>query len=194
MKKLQMMLSIVIAIAFAAGSAFAATTQTQTTTVTVASVLSIEFASTVDTTFGSGAISWVNIDPTSSLVYPTGGHVAGKADTAVICKYNGAGNWALKMRFQSSNLTFRKLRFYMAQPTYNGVATNGTLFDWVPYYGADWPPVPIIDATVYTSGTMDRTNVPNGTFVGINYGLNPQDLTAGVSYSATIIYTVVGGL
>ncbi|MDP2912903.1 MAG: hypothetical protein Q8N91_02730 [Candidatus Omnitrophota bacterium] len=194
MKKLQMMLMIGITMAFAAVNAFAATTQTQNTNVTIASVLSIEFASTSTTTFGSGTISWVNVDPTSSLIYPTGGHVAGKADTAVICKYNGAGNWALKMKFESSNLTYRKLRFYMAQPTYNGVATNGTLVDWTPYFGADWYPVPLIDATVYTSGTMDRTNVPNGTFVGISYGLNPQDLTAGVSYSATIIYTVVGGL
>ncbi|MDP2912902.1 MAG: hypothetical protein Q8N91_02725 [Candidatus Omnitrophota bacterium] len=84
MKKIFGSLSLLaIVMAMVAGSAFAATTQTQTATVSVASILSIEFASTTDTTFGGGGIPWTSIDPTSNLVYPTG-QASTKAETAVI--------------------------------------------------------------------------------------------------------------
>ncbi|MDP2912901.1 MAG: hypothetical protein Q8N91_02720 [Candidatus Omnitrophota bacterium] len=98
------------------------------------------------------------------------------------------------MKFNSTNGLDGKLKYYMAQPTYNGVTTNGTLGNSVPGSGSDWPVVPTSDLTTYTSGASDRTNAPNGTFVGVSYGLNPQGLATGTTYGGTITYTIAGGL
>jgi len=196
MKKLFVSISVLMAMALVvSGAAFAATTATQTANVSVASLLSIEFAPAGQSTVGSGNLNWTSITPTSNVIN-IDGHSTTKSDTAVICKYNGTGNWALKMKFVNTGTATLegKLKYYMGMPYYNGVAANGTLGNPTPGLGQDWPVVPNTDLTVYTAGTLDKTNVPNGTFVGIDYAINPEGLNTTGSYSGTITYTVVGNL
>lgn len=192
MKKIFGSLIMVIAMAMMAGNVFAANTQTQIISVGVASVLSVEFAeagATNKVALGVGTITWTGADASLSQVYPVGGHVDGYSDIGLICKYNGAGNWALKMKFVSGNMA-GKLRYYMGQPYYNGETTDGTLGNAAPAEGTPWPIIPSTDINAYISGSEDRINVPNGTFVGISYALDPSGLTPGTSYGGTVTYTI----
>ena len=186
MKKLIGMLILAMVIGGLATDGYAAATLTQATNVTVASVLSAEFASTTDSTFGSGAVPWTNVIPTANLVRPTG-HVSTKPDVGIICTYNGiAAIWYLKMSFASATLA-GKISKYMSQPINRNTssATNGTVAG-----GANtWQAIPATAATVYTSGN-DTLNTPLGTFCGMDFGLNPEGLLTGTSYTGTITYTI----
>lgn len=185
MKKLFGILIMVVILGALATSASAVTTLSQNANVTLASVLSIEFATTTDSTFGSGTIPWTSVDPASSVVYPTG-HLTTKSDVGLICKYNGAGSWYAKMNLTTTNLT-GKLSRWISQPTNRNTttATNGSVT------GLDsWVVIPAVAATVYTSGLNDSLNTPLGTFIGVNYSLNPTGLATGTAYTGTITYTI----
>ena len=187
MKKITLILAMALAIGCLATNAFAAvTTLTQSATVTIASVLSIEFASLTDSTFGSGTIPWTSVTPDSSVVYPTG-HVTTKPDVGLICKYNGAGSWYTKMNFTTTTLT-DKISRWISQPvnrnTTPGTPTNGTVVT-----PDDWVVIPAAATTVYTSGN-DSLNTPLGTYIGVNLSLNPVGLSTGTTYTGTITYTI----
>lgn len=186
MKKLFVILIMVMVVGVLATGAFAVTTLSQSANVTLASVLSIEFASTTDSTFGSGTIPWTNVDPASSVVYPTG-HLTTKSDVGLICRYNGAGAWYAKMNLTTTTLT-GKLSRWISQPvnrnTTPGTPTNGTVTGL-----NSWVVIPATATTVYTSGN-DSLNTPLGTFIGVNYSLNPTGLSTGTAYAGTITYTI----
>ena len=185
MKKLAGILIMEMVIVLATTSAFAVTNLTQSASVTIASVLSIEFATTTDSTFGSGTIPWTSITPDSTVVTPTG-HVTSKPDIGLICKYNGAGNWYAKVNLATTTLT-GKLSRYISQPTNRNTstATNGTVT------GLDaWTVIPALATTVYASGTNDSLNTPLGTFIGVNFALDPTGLATGSTYTGTITYTI----
>ena len=196
MKRVIATLAILIAMGMVATSAFAATQLTQGATVSVGSVLSVEFAAagaTNKVALGEGTLNWPSADATQSQVYPEGGHVPDYSDVGLVCKYNGTGNWALKISFASGNMA-GKLRYYMGQPYYNLETTDGTLGNAAPAAGSPWPPIPATPFTAYTSGSEDRTNVPNGTFIGISFALDPSGLEPGTPYGGTITYTIVGSV
>ena len=188
MKKI---IALAVMVLLSATAAYAGTTVSQTANATLAGVLSIEFANTTDTTFGGGAINWTAIDPSLGTVINCTGHSGTKSDTAVICKYNGTLTaWYLKMGIAGTLAT--KIKFYMAQPINRNTstATNGTLAVPTPAAGADWPVIWSSTTTAYTSGTNDTVNTPFGTFVALDYGLNPTGLVSGTAYSGTITYTI----
>jgi len=168
-------------------NAYAATNISQSASASVAAVLSVEFSTYG--TFNNGSIPWTTVDPSSDYIRPTGSATT-RSDVALVCRYNGsAANWYLKMRLTTSNLTGKiyrqipqpNLRDPAGTPTTGTVAGNTTDY-WV---------VPATDTTVYTSGSNDRINTPNGTFVGVNYALRPEGLqNGGAGYSGTLYYTI----
>jgi len=192
MKGIVIIIILMLIIVSGPMSAFAATTATQGATVSIASVLSVEIDATAGATaFGAGTIPWTSVTPGSNLVYPTGGHITGKSDVGIILKNNTTlTSWQLKMQQVSANGLNGKIKFYLAQPTMNGSATNGTLAYPTPAAGADWPVIPAAATTVYTSGTADKTNVPYGTYCGFSYALDPAGLLTGTAYTGTITYTI----
>jgi len=188
MKKL---LAIAVMVLLSTTTAYALTTVTQSATATIAGALSIEFANTTDTTFGGGAINWTSIDPSLGNLINCTGHLTTKSDTAVVCKYNGtATKWYLKMNITGTLASY--VKYYMGQPINKNTstATNGTLAVPTPGVGQDWPVIPGTATTAYTSGTNDTVNTPFGTFVGLDYGLNPTGLVSGTTYNGTITYTI----
>ncbi len=187
MKKI---LALTLVALFVATNVSAVTTLNQSATATVISVLSIEFANTTDTTFGGNAIPWTSVDPALGNLIKATGHQATKADTAVICKYNGASAaWYLKMSIAGT--LAGKVKIYMPQPINRntGSVTSGTLAYPTPLPDTDWPVLPGTATTVYTAGN-DTVNTPFGTFVAMDYGLNPTGMTTGTTYSGTITYTI----
>jgi len=177
-----------------ATAAYAATTVTQSATASVAGTMSVEFADTTDTTFGGGAINWNSVDPAlGNLIPPTGAArgTGAKMDTAVICKYNGSSTaWYFKMSITGT--LAGKIKYYMPQPVNRNTSlpTNGVVAGGTPPAGSDWPVIPSAATTGYTSGTNDTVNTPFGSFVALNYALNPTGMVSGSSYSGTITYTI----
>lgn len=185
MKKMIAMTIMAIAIGCMASSAMAVSLPAQNVSITVQTALSIEYDTAANCTFPGTTIPWTNINPVSTLEYPTGGHSATKPDVGVICKNNGA-TWYLKMNLTTTNLT-GKISRSISQPVNRNTstATNGTVAG-----GVDaWVVVPAAATNVYTSNN-DTVNTPLGTFVGIYYGLNPTGLQNGTSYTGTITYTL----
>ena len=193
MRKIFSILTVAIYMICLVTGAFAATSATQSVSIGVKETLALELAS--DAALGTGAISWSNVEPTSTLIYPDGGHVSGKSDVGVRCKSNRAGGWQLKLEFNAGQPEVaNKIKYYMALPTFGGTATvpgtpgNGTLANTPPAAGFDWPVIP--NGVVYTSGGNDSINTPNGSYAGISYALDPTGLQTGTPYSGAIVYTI----
>ena len=188
MKKLLITLIMVMAMVFAGTDVFAALTATSAATVTLASALSVEF----DTVNGqlNGTLNWTAANPV--LYQYADGHSAIKSDVALICKNNNSTQgWTLKMHYVGTGtnpMAANKLYRYIGQPTMNSTSTGHAAV------GQDaWTAIPLTTATTVYSATgadIDKNNLPNGTFVGVNVGLDPAGLVAGISYTATITYTV----
>jgi len=191
-KNILVMISGAICLFLLSGPVMADTvTQPGQITFQGATTLSVALEGGTYSTFGAGTISWSNAVGSSNLIYATG-HSSSKSDIIVICQYNGTGTgWALKMNFTSSDALAGKMKFYMGQPTYNSVSTNGTLGFPTPGGGQDWPFIPGSAATIYTSGSNDKINTTNGTWCGISFAITPVGLAAGVQYSGVITYTIV---
>jgi len=179
-----------------ASAAYALTTVSQGASATIGTAMSIEFASTTDTTFGGGNIVWAAVDPSAgSHIAPDSADRTGlptaKMDTAVICKYNNTQKWQLKMYINGGTLA-GKVRFYEAKPVRGATAGNGTMYAGQPVpAGSNWPFIPTSDTAIYTSGTNDTINTPFGSFCGISYALDPTGLSSGTTATGTINYTIV---
>ncbi|MDP2912904.1 MAG: hypothetical protein Q8N91_02735 [Candidatus Omnitrophota bacterium] len=181
-KNLSLLMFVIV---MGVGSAFAATTQTQTTNVTIASILSIEIAEAPDSTFGSGAIPWININPNNSPVPPTG-HVITKSDVGLICR-NNQGTWYLKIHMTGATLENKIWCFTFPTKVINrntSTQADGMLNGIMNCVR----PTPY---TLYTSGSNDSLNTPHGTFFGIDYGLAlSEQLEAVMTHTGTITYTI----
>ena len=195
MKKLIAVLFTVMAVCLVSASAFALTTVSQSANVSVAALLSVEFASATDTTFGSGTVPWTSVVADSAFIYPTG-HVTTKPDAGVICKSNGAATWYIKLGFSSANGLNGKISRYISGlgASNTGGVTNRNTGAVTPN-GAiatpdAWTVIPTTATTVYSSGANDTNNAPDGDGVWINYNLNPTGLVTGTAYTGTLTYTI----
>jgi len=194
MKKLLIAMIAGICIAGLAVNAYSDTSVNTAISGDVGGALSIEFdddSGNVTFTDPASGLPITDIDPTSDLNY-LDGHSTSKSDLAVICKSNSATGWHLTSTV-SGTLT-GKVIYYMGQPTYwNGttsVPTDGRLGNRPPTSGQPWPVLP--SNTIYTSGSNDGINTPEGTYCGMDLGVNGGGLTGG-GKSADITFTIIAG-
>jgi len=184
---------IILAALLAPHITFAGTTVSIELNATVGSGFRIEFYQPDGThILYSDTIPFSSIDPTETFALPDG-RVPGdnKSDVGIYCLSNDPATWYLKMSITGGNIPDGKLKYYLSQPTLwdgtQSIVTDGRIFPDPPA----WTPIPQgRDLTIYSSGSIDTINLPNGTLATLNFQLDPSGLNAGVSYSAVITYTM----
>ncbi len=152
-------------------------------------VFSIEFYTDANVLHGAEGITFTNVDPTQTFCYSDGRSAGdGKSDTGVVCKTNMNMTWYLKMSASTgSQFNLANFKYYMGQP-WNRSANapaDGTLAQ-----PPNWYSIPTAVTTMYTSGAIDKSNLPDGTLSTFSFAINPAGLLANTPYVIDISYTV----
>jgi len=159
--------------------------------INVYGIFSIEWES--DPTYVSypngGPVYFSSVSPASTLNYADG-HTNMKSDIAFICRSSESIPWGVKTNVTGD--TPNNLLYYMGQPTWNpggsgSVPTDGTLGDPTPNAGDPWPFIKS-NWLIYGSGS-DSSNLPYGTYVGMNVGVYGPGLSSG-QHTNTVIFTM----
>ena len=185
---IQAAIGIFLVISIQAANADIATV-TATMQAAVSDVFSIEFYTDANVLYSTN-IPFTNIDPTKSLCYADSRReYDGKSDTGVVCKSNLNVTWYLKMGATTSTPTFpmANFKYYMGQPwnRNTGQQADGTLAQT-----PNWYSIPTAPTVVYTSGDLDKSNLPYGALATLSFAIDPRNLYSGVSYIINISYTL----
>jgi len=186
MKKI-MTITMIALLAIGITTAAYAADQTETTAInaTVNGIFSLAFYNDANILYNS-TVPFTSVNPTEALNLADGRSTGdGKSDVGLNCTSNSGLTWYLKVNVNAVSDLAGNLKAYIGQPTNRnwGSAADGSLT-----YG-DWFVIATSAETVYTAGTADKTNTPEGTLATLSYALDGSGLADG-SYTATVTYTL----
>ena len=160
-----------------------------TVSVTASTVFSMEFYVDQNVIY-STTVPFSNVDPQESMVYPNGrAENDGKSDTGVVCITNMGDPWYLQIQgVYSEGLPEDSVKYYYSQPwnRNTGQETTGSLSAGT----VDWRAVPSTPSTIYTSGADDTINTPFGTLSTFSFAVDPRGLSADMTYTVSVTYTM----
>jgi len=154
----------------------------------VSEIFGIEFYTDSNVLY-SNNVPFTNMDALETFVYPDGRSSGdGKSDNGIVCKSNVGSTWYLKLHGEpTAPFTLAKIYYYLSQPWNR---TEGATADGQLAQGSAWYNLPSSSTVVYTAGTLDKMNTPDGTLCMFSFAINPSGLKSGTTYSCTVIYTL----
>ncbi|MBL7157580.1 MAG: hypothetical protein ISS92_05430 [Candidatus Omnitrophica bacterium] len=186
MKKL-VITSIVMLFAIAIAGASYAADQTLSSNVnaSVGSIFSMAFYTDAKVLYSTN-VPFSSVDPSSAFNYADDRtEDDGKSDVGLVIKSNQGNPWYLKIKMNAASPLLTKLGAFTGQPknrNWDSDADGGVTY-------GDWFPITAADVTIYTAGTGDQTNTPEGTLATLNFKVDGSGLVPG-PYTATITYTL----
>ncbi|NQU95612.1 MAG: hypothetical protein HQ549_05225 [Candidatus Omnitrophica bacterium] len=178
---------MLFAIAIAGASYAADQTLNSNVTASVGSIFSMAFYTDANVLY-STAIPFSTVDPSSAYNYADGrAQDDGKSDVGLTIKSNQGNPWYLKIAMNAASPLLTKLAGNMGQPTNRNW---GTPADGGRTYGdLTWFDLTGAAVTLYTAGTADETNTPEGTLATLSFKVDGSGLAPG-PYTGTITYTL----